>query len=78
MSEPETTYFRERLDELPQDAEELSFGNSVYKIRFDERKKRPVFGHKYWFYLQDAVENVPEYIVRWENFVECVCSLVLQ
>ncbi|KAF7978103.1 hypothetical protein HWV62_1510 [Athelia sp. TMB] len=67
---PNSEQLLERLDELPQDAEELSFGNSVYKIRFDERKKRPVFGHKYWFYLQDAVENVPEYIVRWENFVE--------
>lgn len=66
------------MDALPPDAQELSFGNSVYKIRFDERVKRPVFGHKYWFYLQDAVENVPEYIVRWENFVECVISLVFK
>jgi hypothetical protein len=64
---------RERLDTLPEDAEDLSFGNSVYKIRFDEREKKPIFGHKYWFFLQDAVENVPEYIVRWQNFVECVC-----
>jgi mRNA (guanine-N7-)-methyltransferase len=29
-----------------------------------------VFGHKYWFYLQDAVENVPEYIVKWDEFVQ--------
>jgi mRNA (guanine-N7-)-methyltransferase len=63
---------RERLDALPKDAEDLSFGNSVYKIRFDEREQKPIFGHKYWFFLQDAVENVPEYIVRWQNFVECV------
>ena len=61
---------RERLDALPPDAEELSFGNPVYKVRFEERESRPVFGHKYWFYLQDAVENVPEYIVPWEIFVE--------
>lgn len=58
------------MDALPEDAEDLSFGNSVYKVRFDERVKKPVFGHKYWFFLQDAVEDVPEYIVRWKNFVE--------
>jgi mRNA (guanine-N7-)-methyltransferase len=63
---------RERLDGLPPNAEDLSFGNSVYTVRFDDRVKRPQFGHKYWFYLQDAVENVPEYIVRWDDFVECV------
>jgi hypothetical protein len=59
-----------RLDQLPPDSEDLSFGNSVYKIRFEERNSRPLFGHRYYFYLQDAVENVPEYIVNWDNFVE--------
>lgn len=63
--------FRENLDNIPTNAEELSFGNSVYKITFDNRE-RPVFGHKYWFFLQDAVENVPEYVVRWDNFVQYV------
>jgi len=67
---PNADQLLERLDALPKDAEDLSFGNSVYKIRFDEREQKPIFGHKYWFFLQDAVENVPEYIVRWQNFVE--------
>jgi len=58
-----------RLDQLPPDSEDLSFGNSVYKIRFEERTSRPLFGHRYYFYLRDAVENVPEYIVEWDNFV---------
>ena len=62
--------FREHLDELPADTDDLSFGNSVYKIRFENRDSKPMFGHKYWFFLQDAVENVPEYVVRWENFVQ--------
>lgn len=65
-----TYLYREHLNALPPDATDLSFGNDVYKIRFEERKKQPVFGHKYWFFLQDAVENVPEYVVRWENFVQ--------
>lgn len=63
--------FRENLDNIPTDADELSFGNSVYKITFENRE-RPVFGQKYWFFLQDAVENVPEYVVRWDNFVQYV------
>lgn len=62
--------YREHLDELPADTDDLSFGNSVYKIRFENRDSKPMFGHKYWFFLQDAVENVPEYVVRWENFVQ--------
>ena len=64
--------YREHLDELPADTDDLSFGNSVYKIRFENRDSKPMFGHKYWFFLQDAVENVPEYVVRWENFVQWV------
>ncbi|KAJ7063123.1 mRNA capping enzyme-domain-containing protein [Mycena amicta] len=67
---PNAEQLLRNLKELPADAEDLSFGNSVYKIRFEDRVNMPVFGHKYWFYLQDAVENVPEYIVRWDNFVQ--------
>ncbi|TFK42896.1 mRNA capping enzyme-domain-containing protein [Crucibulum laeve] len=74
---PNAEQLLEHLDEIPPNAEELSFGNSVYKIRFEERNERPVFGHKYWFYLQDAVENVPEYIVRWDNFVQMAAEYKL-
>jgi hypothetical protein len=63
---------RDHLDAIPPDATDLSFGNSVYQIRFEDRKARPLFGHKYWFTLEDAVDNVPEYIVRWDNFVQWV------
>lgn len=63
------TVLRERLDALPPSATDLSFGNAVYKIRFEDRQSRPLFGHRYYFYLKDAVEDVPEYIVDWDNFV---------
>ncbi|KAI0075824.1 hypothetical protein K474DRAFT_1357328 [Panus rudis PR-1116 ss-1] len=69
---PNSAQLLEQLDALPEDAEDLSFGNSVYQIRFDDRKKRPLYGHRYWFYLKDAVDNVPEYIVHWDNFVKYV------
>ncbi|KAI0350092.1 hypothetical protein OH77DRAFT_1102371 [Trametes cingulata] len=67
---PNAKLLMEQLDALPPDAEDLSWGNSVYKIRFEERDKRPLFGHRYWFYLQDAVDDVPEYVVHWDNFVQ--------
>ncbi|KAF7295089.1 mRNA cap guanine-N7 methyltransferase [Mycena indigotica] len=67
---PNAEQLLHNLDEIPPDSDDLSFGNSVYKIRFEDRVNKPVFGHKYWFYLQDAVENVPEYVVRWDNFVQ--------
>jgi mRNA (guanine-N7-)-methyltransferase len=59
-----------RLDQLPADAPELSFGNSVYSIKFESREPRPLYGHRYSFFLQDAVEDVPEYVVHWEPFVQ--------
>ena len=61
-----------RLDQIPADTPGLSFGNSVYSIKFETRDSRPLYGHRYSFFLQDAVEDVPEYIVRWENFIRCV------
>ncbi|KAG6821167.1 hypothetical protein H0H93_005387 [Arthromyces matolae] len=67
---PNAELLLEHLDALPSDSTDLSFGNSVYTIKFEDRNNRPVFGHKYWFFLQDAVDNVPEYVVHWDNFVE--------
>ena len=61
---------REHLDTVPANSPDASFGNSVYQIRFEERKKRALYGDRYWFYLKDAVEDVPEYVVHWDNFVK--------
>ena len=66
--------YREQLDALPPDTEELSFGNPVYNVKFEKRSQRPIFGHKYWFFLKDAVDNVPEYVVYWDNFVQSVLT----
>lgn len=74
-----------QLDSIPlpedpvagEEEEELTFGNSVYGIKFDSRHppvteqgQPSLFGHRYTFFLQDAVEEVPEYVVYWEGFVE--------
>lgn len=50
---------------------EKEWGNSVYRVRFDDeppKEFRPPFGHRYYFYLTDAVDNVPEYVVPFEAF----------
>ncbi|KAJ7172680.1 mRNA capping enzyme-domain-containing protein [Mycena filopes] len=77
---PNADQLLQNLAGIPPDAPDLTFGNSVYKIRFEERAQArpPLFGHKYWFYLKDAVENVPEYIVRWDNFVQMAADYGLQ
>ncbi|CAE6531986.1 unnamed protein product [Rhizoctonia solani] len=63
---PNSDFLLSRLNQLPEG--ETSFGNSVYSIRFGSRQEQPLYGHKYWFCLKDAVEDVPEYVARWEEF----------
>ncbi|CAE6460082.1 unnamed protein product [Rhizoctonia solani] len=63
---PNSQLLLDTLNKLPGD--ETSFGNSVYSIRFDSKQEQPLYGHRYYFYLKDAVEDVPEYVVRWEDF----------
>ncbi|KAK4971116.1 mRNA cap guanine-N7 methyltransferase [Elasticomyces elasticus] len=51
----------------------LEWGNSIYKVKFPTRKLpvdgvfRPKFGWKYYYFLEEAVETVPEYVVPWEG-----------
>ncbi|QRV86204.1 mRNA cap guanine-N7 methyltransferase [Ceratobasidium sp. AG-Ba] len=63
---PNSDLLLSKLNQL--EADELSFGNSVYRVRFDTKREQPVYGHRYWFYLRDAVEDVPEFVVRWDEF----------
>jgi mRNA (guanine-N7-)-methyltransferase len=48
----------------------LSFGNSIYTIRFDQKDEYPTFGHRYTFRLEDAIDDCPEYLVHWGTLVE--------
>jgi len=65
---PNSALLLAKLDEVPE-GEELRYGNSCYAISFKERRHKGIYGHEYNFYLEDAVEDVPEYIVDWDNFV---------
>ncbi|KAK4111394.1 guanine-N(7)-methyltransferase [Canariomyces notabilis] len=49
------------------------WGNDIYRVRFPGKTPadgifRPPFGWKYSFFLHEAVEEVPEYVVPWEAF----------
>ncbi|KAI1268176.1 mRNA capping enzyme [Xylariaceae sp. FL1019] len=49
------------------------WGNDLYRVRFPGKTPedgifRPPFGWKYSFFLDEAVEEVPEYVVPWEAF----------
>ncbi|WWC97059.1 hypothetical protein V866_003936 [Kwoniella sp. B9012] len=66
---PNAELLLSKLNELPEDDEELRFGNSCFYVQFSERKHKGIYGHQYRFFLMDAVEDVPEYVVDWENFV---------
>lgn len=53
--------------------ETAEWGNDIYHVRFpgktpDDGIFRPPFGWKYSFFLHEAVEEVPEYVVPWEAF----------
>ncbi|KAF2009689.1 mRNA cap methyltransferase [Aaosphaeria arxii CBS 175.79] len=53
--------------------EGFEWGNSIYKVKFPGKTPadgtfRPPFGWKYFYYLEEAVDTVPEYVVPWEAF----------
>lgn len=61
------------IKKLPAGVKE--WGNEIYKVEFEHPPPpgpdvvfRPPFGHKYTFYLKDAVDIVPEYVVPFNAF----------
>ncbi|GAA5833883.1 hypothetical protein JCM11251_005998 [Rhodosporidiobolus azoricus] len=66
------TAYSHNPDPSSDPSEGLAFGNSIYRVQFDSREppeEGSPYGHRYTFFLQDAVEEVPEYVVYWDNFV---------
>lgn len=53
--------------------EGFEWGNTIYRVKFPGATPadgvfRPPFGWKYFYFLEEAVEEVPEYVVPWEAF----------
>ncbi|KAI9844624.1 MAG: mRNA cap guanine-N7 methyltransferase [Sclerophora amabilis] len=61
-------------EQVEADAEEVpDWGNSIYRVRFPGKTPedgifRPPFGWKYSYFMEEAVEEIPEYVVPWEAF----------
>ncbi|GJN88805.1 hypothetical protein Rhopal_001776-T1 [Rhodotorula paludigena] len=66
---PDAKNLFDHLDNNTEAEDPLAFGNAVYSVKFDAREWPSPYGHRYTFFLQDAVEEVPEYVVYWDNFV---------
>jgi mRNA (guanine-N7-)-methyltransferase len=47
-----------------------SFGNRHYEVRFVKTDEFPLFGAKYFFTLEDAVTDCPEFLVHMPTFVQ--------
>ena len=69
---------RKAQNEDPEDGEveediKASWGNSIYRVQFsgptpEDGIFRPPFGWRYSYYMEEAVEEIPEYVVPWEAF----------
>ena len=49
---------------------DLSFGNDIYNIRFEEKTPIRAFGHKYDFRLMDAIDDCAEYLVHFPTLIK--------
>lgn len=63
----------EKSEGTEENGSTLEWGNSIYRVRFPGKVPedgifRPPYGWKYSYFMQEAVEGVPEYVVPWEAF----------
>ncbi|KAL5046914.1 hypothetical protein BDW71DRAFT_197257 [Aspergillus fruticulosus] len=59
--------------EVEDDVKKVEWGNPIYRVRFpvatpEDGVFRPPFGWKYNYFMEEAVEEIPEYVVPWEAF----------
>ena len=72
---PNADLLRSKLSTaMEQSPSTLTFGNQYYTVRFEPTSnvkgpRFPPFGHKYYFTLVDAVDDVAEYVVDWDQFI---------
>lgn len=72
-AEPKAQTAPEKKEDGEVEDEGFEWGNSIYRVKFPGTTPtdgvfRPPFGWKYFYFLEEAVEEVPEYVVPWEAF----------
>lgn len=72
---PDSEFIRFKLNKIPDTVEKPSWGNSIYKVTFPNNAYQKnnnefpsAFGQMYTFWLEDAIDNVPEYVIPFESF----------
>jgi mRNA (guanine-N7-)-methyltransferase len=70
---PNSNWIVKKLRSLPGD--QLEFGNEFFKIRFEQKKEYPLFGHCYWFALEDAIDDCPEYLIHLPTLKRYIYSI---
>ncbi|KAH3903388.1 probable mRNA cap guanine-N7 methyltransferase [Saccharomycodes ludwigii] len=71
---PDSEFIRYKLNKMNKDMEKPAWGNSIYKVRFENNEYikngyefTSPYGQMYTFYLKDAIDNVPEYVIPFET-----------
>ncbi|CAI1930672.1 mRNA cap guanine-N7 methyltransferase [Saccharomyces pastorianus] len=71
---PDSEFIRYKLNKFPKDVEKPSWGNSIYKVTFENNSYQKngyeftsPYGQMYTYWLEDAIDNVPEYVVPFET-----------
>lgn len=68
---PSSDFIKWKFEKLQPD--ELKWGNSIYSVEFPKKtivdgSFVPTYGNTYTYFLVDAVDNVPEFVVPFEVF----------
>ncbi|ODV94677.1 hypothetical protein PACTADRAFT_50539 [Pachysolen tannophilus NRRL Y-2460] len=68
---PSSDFIADKIKNLPQG--ETKWGNSIYSVDFEHPPPKDgyftqPYGNMYTYFLKDAVDNVPEYVVPFEAF----------
>ncbi|OBA27385.1 guanine-N(7)-methyltransferase [Hanseniaspora valbyensis NRRL Y-1626] len=78
---PDSEFLRYKLKKFPEDYDKkLKWGNKVYKVEFESDnfikngyEWDSPFGQLYTYYLKDAIDNVPEYVIPFET-LRSICD----
>ncbi|EDO17552.1 hypothetical protein Kpol_534p32 [Vanderwaltozyma polyspora DSM 70294] len=71
---PDSEFIRYKLNKISEDVEKPSWGNAIYKVTFknneyfkNDKEFPSPYGQIYTYWLEDAIDNVPEYVVPFET-----------
>ncbi|CUS21302.1 LAQU0S02e10616g1_1 [Lachancea quebecensis] len=71
---PDSEFIRYKLNKIPKEVEKPSWGNAIYKVTFENSDYQnnnneftSPFGQMYTYWLEDAIDNVPEYVIPFET-----------